>query len=74
MITKPTEQALRNSREEDAALALWSTHSHPAASEADWRRLPETVRLHYRRQARMALGFDPRGWNPAGYDPYDPAA
>lgn len=74
MRAEPNETSLRTAREEEAALALWSTRGHPVASEAEWQRLPETVRLHYRRQARMALGFDPRGWNPQGYDPYDPAA
>jgi hypothetical protein len=65
------ENPLRTAREEEAAMALWSTYSHPSASEADWRRLPEAVRVHYRRQARMALSFDPRGWNPQGHDPYE---
>ena len=49
------EHSLRAAREEEAALALWSTCSHPAASEAEWRRLPETVRAHFRAQARLAL-------------------
>jgi hypothetical protein len=61
-----TEILLREAREEEAALALWSTFSHPAASEADWRRLPEEVRRHYRTQARQALAFDPRGFDPRG--------
>lgn len=65
-----TEAALRESREEEAALALWATLSHPAASEADWRRLPEEVRSHYRVQARQALGFDPRGFDAHGTGAY----
>lgn len=74
MAVHATEQAMRDAREEEAALALWSTCSHPAASEADWRRLPEAVRTHYRRHARMALGFDPNGFDPRGAAAYDPAA
>jgi hypothetical protein len=74
MAIESASPSMQNAREEEAALALWSTYSHPSASEADWRRLPETVRLHYRRQARLALGFDPRGWSAYGHDPYDPAA
>lgn len=66
MRIQPTEQAMQSAREEEAALALWSTLAHPTASEADWRRLPEEVRHHYRRQARQALGFDPRGFDPQG--------
>jgi hypothetical protein len=64
------EHAMRRAREEEAALALWSTLSHPAASEAEWRRLPEEVRRHYRRQARLALGFDPRGFDAHGAEAY----
>ncbi len=67
---QPTQQALQRAREEEAALALWSTLSHPAASEADWHRLPEEVRHHYRRQARQALGFDPRGFDAHGTEAY----
>ncbi|HEU0301988.1 MAG TPA: hypothetical protein VFR37_21210 [Longimicrobium sp.] len=52
---RDAEHSLRAAREEEAALALWSTFAHPAASEAEWRRLPETVRAHYRAQARLAL-------------------
>lgn len=74
MAVHATEQALRDAREEEAALALWSTYSHPAASEADWRRLPEAVRMHYRQRARLALGFDPRGFDAHGMSAYDPAA
>jgi hypothetical protein len=65
-MTQATEHSLREARQEEAALALWSTFSHPAASEADWRRLPEEVRAHYRVQARLALGFDPTGFDPRG--------
>jgi hypothetical protein len=64
------EHAMRCAREEEAALALWSTLSHPTASEAEWRRLPEEVRHHYRRQARLALGFDPRGFDAHGAGAY----
>lgn len=69
MAVDAKEQALRDAREEEAALALWSTYSHPAASEADWRRLPEAVRMQYRERARIALGFDPHA-----ADAYEPAA
>lgn len=55
MQREAAEHSLRAAREEEAALALWSTFAHPAASEAEWRRLPETVRAHYRAQARLAL-------------------
>lgn len=65
-----TAHALREAREEEAALALWATLSHPAASEADWRRLPEEVRSHYRLQARRALGFDPSGFDAHGAEAY----
>ncbi len=68
MAVPPTEQALRDARQEDAALALWSVYAHPAASEADWQRLPEAVRTHYRQRARMALGFDPTGFDATGFD------
>jgi hypothetical protein len=74
MAVQQTPQALRDAREEDAALALWSVHTPPGASEADWRRLPESVRTHYRQRARMALGFDPGGFDPRGMAPYEPAA
>jgi hypothetical protein len=70
MAFQADEQAMRHAREEEAALALWSTLSHPAASEAEWRRLPEEVRHHYRRQARQALGFDPRGFDAHGAQAY----
>jgi hypothetical protein len=70
MAFQADEQAMRRAREEEAALALWSTLSHPAASEAEWRRLPEEVRHHYRRQARLALGFDPRGFDAHGAEAY----
>lgn len=74
MAPEPTQDALRDARAEEAALALWSVHSHPLASEADWRRLPEEVRVHYRRQARLALGFDPAGFDAHGRPAYEPAA
>ena len=74
MAVPPTEQALRDAREEEAALALWSVYTHPSASEADWRRLPESVRMHYRQRARMALGLDPGGFDARGAAPYEPAA
>jgi hypothetical protein len=70
MRIQPTEQAMQSARAEEAALALWSVLSHPLASEADWRRLPEEVRQHYRRQARQALGFDPRGFDAHGTEAY----
>lgn len=74
MAVQATEQALRDAREEEAAIALWSTYSHPAASEADWHRLPDAVRQHYRQRARLALGFDPRGFDARGVAAYEPAA
>jgi hypothetical protein len=55
MQREAAEHSLRAAREEEAALALWSTFAHPAASEAEWRRLPESVRAHFRTQARLAL-------------------
>lgn len=69
-MTLSAEQLLRDAREEEAALALWSIVSHPFASEADWRRLPEEVRRQYRVQARQALGFDPRGIDAHGAPAY----
>lgn len=69
MAFEADEHAMRRAREEEAALALWSL-SHPAASEAEWRRLPEAVRHQYRRQARLALGFDPRGFDAHGARAY----
>lgn len=74
MAFKADEHAMRRAREEEAALALWSTLTHPAASEAEWRRLPEEVRHHYRRQARLALGFDPRGFDAHGSEAYAASA
>jgi hypothetical protein len=73
MSTPSTEQ-MQSAREEEAAIALWSVHTHASPSEADWRRLPEEVRLHYRRQARLALGFDPHGFDAHGHAAYEPAA
>lgn len=66
------EQSLRDAREEEAALALWST-LHPGGSEAQWRRLPEAARQPYRRVARQALGFDPHGFDAHGVPAYAPA-
>jgi hypothetical protein len=67
-------ESMRSAREEEAALALWSVYSHPLASEAEWRRLPEEVRVHYRRQARLALGFDPHCFDAHGRLACEPAA
>ena len=55
MQREAAEHSLRAAREEEAALALWSTVAHRAGSEAEWRRLPEAVRAHFRAQARLAL-------------------
>jgi len=70
MAFEPAEHALRRARVEEAALALWSTMSHPAASEADWRRLPEAVRDHFRQEAQRVLGFDPGGFSAHGREAY----
>lgn len=70
MSPQATIDALREAREEEAALALWATLSHPEASEADWRRLPEEVRRHYRVQASRALAFNAHGFDAHGAKAY----